>query len=40
MSLTAGPTLDELILAGEEAKSVDDLPKWAQNVLAVLPDQS
>lgn len=37
MALTSGPTLDELVLAGEAAETVDDLPNWALNVLAALP---
>lgn len=37
LSLTSGPTLDELVLAAEQANNVEELPKWALNVLAVLP---
>lgn len=35
MGLVAGPVLDELLAAAESAATVDDLPLWARNVLAV-----
>lgn len=36
LELSPGPVLDELIRAARTAATVDDLPQWALNVLAVM----
>jgi hypothetical protein len=33
MELSPGPVLDELLAAGDDARTVDDLPSWARAVL-------
>ena len=35
MQLVPGATLDELTAAAERARTVEDLPTWARNVLAL-----
>lgn len=38
MGLVSGPVLDELIKAGEAARTPADLPQWARAVLATSKD--
>jgi hypothetical protein len=38
MQLSPGPVLDELLVAGDGAETVDDLPGWARAILNAVDD--